>query len=64
LLHLAFTLSVAATAYGIGRVSSGHRSREDILLLIVGLVLGGGIVALFVRRHRRHKVLVAESASV
>jgi hypothetical protein len=35
---------------------------EDILVLVGGLILGGAIVALFVRRHRRHRVLVAEFA--
>jgi membrane protein DedA with SNARE-associated domain len=60
---LAFTLSVAATAYGIGRVTSGHHSAEDLLILIVGLVMSAVIVAVLVRRHRRHKVLVAEPAS-
>jgi membrane protein DedA with SNARE-associated domain len=60
---LAFTLSVAATAYGIGRVTSGHHSPEDILILIAGLGLSGAIVSLLVRRHRRHKAHVLESAS-
>jgi membrane protein DedA with SNARE-associated domain len=60
---LAFTLSVAATAYGIGRVTSGHHSPEDILVLIVGLGLSGAIVSLLLRRHRRHKLFLTESAS-
>jgi membrane protein DedA with SNARE-associated domain len=60
---LMFTLSVAATAYGLGRVTTGHRSPEDILILIVGLVMSAGLVTVLVRRHRRHKVLVAGSAS-
>jgi membrane protein DedA with SNARE-associated domain len=60
---LAFTLSVAATAYGIGRVTSGHHSPEDILVLILGLGLSAAIVSLLVRRHRRRKLLLAESAS-
>jgi membrane protein DedA with SNARE-associated domain len=60
---LVFTLSVAATAYGFGRVTSGHRSPEDILILIVGLAMSAVLVAVLVRRHRRHKVLVAGSAS-
>jgi membrane protein DedA with SNARE-associated domain len=60
---LAFTLSVAATAYGVGRVTTGHQSPEDVLVLIGGLAVGGAIVGLFVRRHRRHKLLVTEPAS-
>ena len=53
---LGFTFSVAATAYGIGRVSTGHRSSTDILILIAGLVVGGLLIAVFLHRHRRHKV--------
>jgi membrane protein DedA with SNARE-associated domain len=60
---LAFTLSVAATAYGAGRVTSGHHSPEDILILVGGLGLSGAIVSLLLRRHRRHKVCVLEYAS-
>ena len=52
---LAFTLSVAATAYGVGRVTTGHHSYEDILILIVGLTIGSMIVLVFVHRHRRHR---------
>jgi membrane protein DedA with SNARE-associated domain len=53
---LAFTLSVAATAYGFGRVTTGHHSSEDVLILIAGLIMSGLLVAVFVRRHRRHKL--------
>jgi membrane protein DedA with SNARE-associated domain len=60
---LAFTLSVAATAYGIGRVTSGHHSPEDILALVGGLGLSGAVVSLLVRRNRRDKVLVTKSVS-
>jgi len=60
---LAFTLSVAATAYGFGRVTTGHHSPEDVVILIIGLVMSAVMVAILVRRHRRHKVLVAGSAS-
>lgn len=54
---LAFTISVAATAYGIGRVATGHHSKTDILILVVGLAVGVVLVYVFVRRHRRHKTL-------
>jgi membrane protein DedA with SNARE-associated domain len=59
---LAFTFSVAATAYGIGRVSTGHHSTTDVLILIAGLAVGALLIAFFVRRHRRHKALGPESA--
>lgn len=52
---IAFTLSVAATAYGIGRVVTGHHSTEDIVVLVFGLALSALIVIVHVRRHRRHK---------
>lgn len=58
-----FTLSVAATAYGLGRVTTGHHTREDVLILIIGLVMSAVMVGVLMRRHRRHKVLVAGSAS-
>jgi membrane protein DedA with SNARE-associated domain len=60
---LLFTVSVAATAYGFGRVTTGHHPREVILSLIVGLVMSAVMVAALVRRRRRHKVLLAVSAA-
>ena len=56
---LVFTLSVAATAYGFGRVATGHRSAEDILILVFGLVMSALLVFVMVRRHHRHKARVA-----
>jgi membrane protein DedA with SNARE-associated domain len=61
---LAFTFSVAATAYGIGRVATGHHSKTDILMLVAGLAVGALLVALFIRRHRRHRTISAERPSV
>jgi membrane protein DedA with SNARE-associated domain len=54
-----FTLSVAATAYGIGRVTTGHHSRTDIVILVIGLASSTLLVVVLVRRHRRHKALMA-----
>jgi membrane-associated protein len=51
---IAFALSVAATSYGLGRVATGHHSTKDFAILVFGLALSGLIVAMFVRRHRRH----------
>jgi hypothetical protein len=34
-----FTLSVTATAYGLGRVATGHHSTTDIVILLFGLTL-------------------------
>ena len=52
---IGFTLSVAATAYGLGRVTTGHRSTRDILILVFGLVMSALLTFVLVRRHRRHK---------
>ena len=49
-----FTLSVTATAYGLGRVTTGHHSRTDILILVFGLGLSTWLSVLAVRRHRNH----------
>ena len=54
---LAFTWSVAATAYGAGRVTTGHHSSEDILILILGLASAAILTGVLVRRHRRHRSL-------
>jgi len=51
---LAFTFSVAVTAYGIGRVTTCHHSTTDILILVAGLLVGTLLVVLLLRRHRRH----------
>ena len=48
----AFSLSVGASAYGIGRIASGHHSSRDIVLLVVGLLVGTVIV--ITTRRRRH----------
>jgi len=52
LASLGFALSVAASAYGIGRIASGHHSNRDIALLVIGLVVGAVIV---ITTHRRRR---------
>jgi membrane protein DedA with SNARE-associated domain len=50
---LAFSISVAASAYGLGRIFTGHYSPDDIATLLVGLTVGVLVTVLFVRhRHR------------
>jgi membrane protein DedA with SNARE-associated domain len=49
----AFAVSVAASAFGIGRVVTGHTSLHDIVTLIVGLAMGTLVMLWFVRHHRR-----------
>jgi len=56
---LLFALSVVSSAYGLGRILTGHTSPHDILILVFGLAVGAFIVFLFVRRRRRRKVAEA-----
>ena len=58
-----FTLSVTATAYGVGRVATGHHSRTDVLILIFGLALSTILTMLVVRRHRGHQAQLANDGS-
>jgi membrane protein DedA with SNARE-associated domain len=49
----AFTVSVAASAFGIGRIVTGNTSLHDVVTLIVGLAMGTVVMVWFVRLHRR-----------
>jgi membrane protein DedA with SNARE-associated domain len=49
----AFAVSVAASAFGVGRVVTGHVSLHDIVTLLVGLAMGTLVMVWFVRLHRR-----------
>jgi membrane protein DedA with SNARE-associated domain len=49
---LAFSVSVAASSYGFGRIFTGHHSPLDVGTLLVGLVVGT-LVTMFVRHRRR-----------
>jgi membrane protein DedA with SNARE-associated domain len=52
---LGWSVSVAATAYGVGRLATGHHTGHDVVILVAGLAAGalGAIVA--VRRLRRRR---------
>lgn len=50
---LAFSVSVAASSYGIGRIFTGHHSPDDIATLLVGLTVGALVTVFFVRHRRR-----------
>jgi membrane protein DedA with SNARE-associated domain len=52
---LGFSVSVTASAYGVGTLVTGHQSTQDVLVLIVGLAVGSLITTMFVRRHRRSR---------
>lgn len=56
-----FTLSVTATAYGLGRVTTGHHSSTDIIILVFGLALSTWLTVLAVRRHRRRQAQPASN---
>lgn len=49
----AFAVSVAASAFGIGRVVTGNTSLHDITTLVVGLAMGTLVMVWYVRHRRR-----------
>jgi membrane protein DedA with SNARE-associated domain len=50
---LGWTVSVAASAYGLGRLATGHHTGHDIAILAVGLGAGAIVAVAARRRHRR-----------
>jgi membrane protein DedA with SNARE-associated domain len=53
LASLGFSVSVAASSYGIARIVTGHDTPHDIATLVVGLAVGALVTVLSVRhRHR------------
>jgi membrane protein DedA with SNARE-associated domain len=50
---LGWTVSVAASAYGIGRLATGHHTWHDVAILVIGLAAGALITVTAVRRRRR-----------
>jgi membrane-associated protein len=50
---LGWTLSVAASAYGLGRLATGHHTGHDIAILAIGLGAGTIVAVAARRRHRR-----------
>jgi len=48
---LGWTVSVAASAYGLGRLATGHHTGHDIAILAVGL--GAGIIVAVAAARRR-----------
>jgi membrane protein DedA with SNARE-associated domain len=50
---LGWAVSVAASAYGIGRLATGHHTWHDIAILATGLGAGALVTVVAVRRHRR-----------
>ena len=52
---LGWSVSVAASAYGIGRLVTGHHTVHDIAILVIGLAAGVLVAVVAVRRRRRRK---------
>lgn len=50
---LCWTVSVAASAYGVARLTTGHHTGDDIAILVIGLGAGALVTVAAVRRHRR-----------
>ena len=50
---LGWALSVAASAYGVARLATGHHTGHDIAILVIGLGAGALVTFAAVRRHRR-----------
>jgi membrane protein DedA with SNARE-associated domain len=53
---LGWTVSVAASSYGIGRLATGHHTWHDIAILAIGLAAAALVTVTSVRRHRRRMV--------
>ena len=62
LASFGFSVSVAASAYGLGRILTGHYSPHDIATLLVGLVVGV-LVTVFYVRHRHRSTAKAAGPS-
>jgi membrane protein DedA with SNARE-associated domain len=52
---LGWSVSVAASAYGVGRLATGHHTGHDIAILVIGLAAGAVVAIVAARRHRRRR---------
>ena len=52
---LGWSVSVAASAYGVGRLATGHHTGHDIAILLIGLAAGALVAVAAMRRHRRRR---------
>lgn len=60
---LAWSVSVAASAYGVGRLATGHHSWHDVAILVIGLAAGALVAVVAVRRHRRRTARRPDAAA-
>jgi membrane protein DedA with SNARE-associated domain len=52
---LGWSVSVAASAYGVGRLATGHHAVRDIAILVIGLAATALVAVVAVRRRRRRR---------
>ena len=52
---LGWSVSVAASAYGVSRLATGHHTGHDVAILIIGLAAAVLVAITSVRRHRRRR---------
>jgi membrane protein DedA with SNARE-associated domain len=52
---LGWSVAVAGSAYGVGRLATGHHAGRDIAILIIGLAAGVIVAVVAVRRRRRRR---------
>ena len=52
---LGWSVSVAASAYGVSRLATGHHTGRDVAILIIGLAAAVLVAVTAVRRHRRRR---------
>jgi len=50
---LGWSVSVAASAYGLGRLATGHHTGHDIAILAIGLGAGALVAVVATRRRRK-----------
>jgi len=52
---LGWTLAMAASAYGVGALATGHHTWHEVAILIIGLCAVAIVAVVAVRRHRRRE---------
>ena len=50
---LGWSVSLAASAYGVSRLATGYHTGHDIAILAIGLGAGAIVAVAATRRHRR-----------
>ena len=60
---LGWAVSVAASAYGLGRLATGHHTGHDIAILAIGLGAGAIVAVAATRRHRRRAARHVDAAA-